>query len=98
MSTAGRLRALSDWQVERVRDGANAELARRAAADYVTLTEAARLLGISKGSVHHAVTRGEIRSLRLMPPEGRSSIVLLVHRGDVVAYEPRVYPRVERAS
>lgn len=74
MSTAGRLRALSDWQVERVRDGANAELARRAAADYVTLTEAARLLGISKGSVH------------------------LVHRGDVVAYEPRVYPRVERAS
>ena len=41
---------------------------------------------------------GERSSLRLMPPEGRSSIVLLVHRGDVVASEPRVYPRAERAS
>lgn len=66
-------------------------------AGYVTLTEAARLAGVSKGSIHHAATRGAIRSQRLMPKPGRSSVLLVLHRGDVEAYEPRAYPRRKAA-
>jgi hypothetical protein len=65
----------------------------RAPPGYVTLTEAARIAGVSKGSMCHAAKRGAVRSQRLMPPAGRSSIVLVLHRGDVEAYKPRAYPR-----
>ncbi len=61
--------------------------------DYVSLTEAARILGVSKGSVHSAVARGRLRARRLMPPAGRASLVLLVRRADLEDYEPRNYPR-----
>lgn len=62
-------------------------------AEWITLAQAAALKGISKGSIHHAVTRGAVRSKRLMPPGGRASVVLLLRRTDVEAYQPRAYPR-----
>lgn len=61
--------------------------------DYVTLAEAARILGLAKGSVHHAVTKGKLKARRLMPPPGRASLVLMVRRADLEVYEPRSYPR-----
>lgn len=66
--------------------------------DYVTLTEAAHLLGVSKGSVHHAITRGKLQACRLMPPVGRASLILVVRRADLESYEPRSYPRRSTTS
>lgn len=93
-----RLRALSDWQVERIRDSANDELARRAAEDYVTLGrhEAQGADLAARDRVVHGALGDPEQAGGLV--EGRASIVLLVHRGDVTAYEPRAYPRAERAS
>ena len=60
---------------------------------YIPLAEAAKLAGITKGSMHHAVTRGAIRSHRIMPPAGRTSVLLYLNRADVEAYKPRPCPR-----
>ncbi len=89
------MRSMSDEDVERLMVDASAELHRRADLErcWTTLGGAAKRLGISKGSVHHAIDRGALRARRLLPHHGRSSIVLLVHMDDVERYVPRPYPR-----
>lgn len=64
--------------------------------EFVTLTEASRILGISKGSVHYAITHGKLEARRLVPPPGRSSLILLVRRADLANYKPRNYPRSQQ--
>src|SRR3989344_4348315 len=54
--------------------------------DYVTFEEACELLEMPKGSVHGAIKRGVLQARRLMPPPGRSQLILLVRRADLAKY------------
>lgn len=95
-SLAHPLRDLSDEDVARLLATANGELRRRShGAGWLSLEAAARRLGLAKGSVHHAVTKGRLRARRLLPvaTDHPSSVVLLLHPDDVAAYRPRTYPR-----
>ena len=91
------LRSIGDDDLTRLLIAANRELTRRAELDrcWCTLDEGAAKIGISKGSVHHAISEGHIRARRLLPlaESGRASVVLLLHLDDVERYVPRAYPR-----
>ena len=62
------------------------------AAGWVNLAEAAKRLGISKGSVSSAVRRRAIRSVRLLPGFGRGSVLTLLDPEEIRKYKPRDYP------
>ena len=68
---------------------ANEELHRLVEPSWVTLAAAAEYLGVSKGSVSDAVRRRAIRSVRLLPGEGRGSVLVLLDPESVKAYRPR---------
>lgn len=89
---------LTDDEVERLMVAMSWELERRSKGQgWLTLNDAAERLGLAKGSVHHAITRGDLRARRVLPAFGRAAVVLLVHQGDVAEYRPRDYPR-QRAT
>ena len=51
---------------------------------YVSVTEAAALLGIHRSAVYQAIRAGQLRAVRVM---GKKAL----HRADVLAYTPRPY-------
>lgn len=85
------MEGLEGWAA--VLEAANSELrARFTEAGWVSLSAAARQANVSKGSMHAAIRRGQLRSVRLLP-DGRAAVLVLVHPGDLAAYLPREYPR-----
>ena len=51
---------------------------------YVSVAEAAALLGIHRSAVYQAIRAGQLRAVRVM---GKKAL----HRADVLAYAPRPY-------
>lgn len=51
---------------------------------YVSVAEAAALLGIHRSAVYQAIRAGQLRAVRVM---GKKAL----HRADVLAYTPRHY-------
>lgn len=51
---------------------------------YVSVAEAAALLGIHRSAVYQAIRAGQLRAVRVM---GKKAL----HRADVLAYTPRPY-------
>lgn len=58
--------------------------------DLLTISEAARLVGLSKQTVSEAVTRGDLLYKTLMVPVRR------IRRADILAYFERTQGRVGR--
>lgn len=52
--------------------------------EWISITEAAKQLGVSRGSIYEAINAGKIRTVTVL---GRQA----VHREDVAAYTPRGY-------
>lgn len=51
---------------------------------YVSVAEAAALLGVHRSAVYQAIRAGQLRAVRVM---GKKAL----HRADVLAYTPRPY-------
>lgn len=58
---------------------------------YLSVSEAAELLGVHRNAIYQAIGSGRLRPIRMM---GKQALL----RAEVIAYSPRKYPRQGRVD